>query len=703
MGLVEGKHLAHLYYGKKTKNPTLDHHCAKVSFAPYFADRQTPHYPDTTDAEFPFFGSGDYRAEALKVRNLTNGADATLYIYKSARKFEGRLSLAPLPYAEADEDNETLVITMEDKVNGSLLELYFTVFPESDVISRYFVLRNKGKNDLRIEKAMCLSLDIAKDDLDMISLVGGYNQERRYQRAPLSRGNHSVYSRRGASSHHFNPFIMLADKKTREERGEAYGFNLVYSGSFLDEVEVSHNGSTRVLVGLGSDNFSYLLKSGEQFTSPEAIMTYTDKGLGQISRNMHLFTRMHILPEDKFEKRPVVLNSWEAVHFDIDEKLMIDFAKEAKNCGMDMLVMDDGWFGKRLNDRAGLGDWTENPDKFPKGLKAFVDKVKAQGIKFGIWIEPEMVNPDSDLYRAHPEWAIATPGYEPMLSRKQLILDMANPDVVAYLKESFAKVFGGVAIDYFKWDMNRNMSQVFSPALPPERQGESEYRYMLGVYDLLDWFGKQFPNAMIETCSGGGGRYDLGMMKFGTQVWTSDNTLPSDRIYIQHGSSFGYPAATMSCHVAKLQKCEDASWREYDFAVALGGPLGYEMNILLASEELKKAIPLQIAQYREYEEVILKGDLYRLINPVEKNGKAAYYYVDGENGRILLTYLQINGDEKAKEQRLRIARADVGAVYTDRLTGKRYSGEELRHGITFPSSTSGEYAKMFYLCKEEQE
>ncbi len=700
MGLIEGKHLAHLYYGKKTKSPTLDHHCKKVSFAPYFADRQTPHYPDTTDSEFSFFGSGDYRAEALKVRNLVNGADATLYTYKSARKFIGRLSLSPLPYAEEDDSTETLVVTMEDKASGGLLELYFTVFPESDVISRYFVLKNKGKNALRIEKAMSLSLDIQRDDLDMISLVGGYNQERYYQRAALSRGNHSIYSRRGASSHHFNPFMILADKKTGEEKGEAYGFNFVYSGSFLNEAEVSHNGSTRVLVGLGSDNFSYLLESGEEFTSPEAVMTYTDKGLGQISRNMHKFTRLHILPKDKFSKRPVVLNSWEAVHFDIDEKLMIDFAKEAKSCGMDMLVMDDGWFGKRLNDKAGLGDWTENPDKFPKGLKTFVDNVKAQGINFGIWIEPEMVNPDSDLYRAHPEWALATPGYQPMLSRKQLVLDMANPEVVEYLKESFAKVFDGVAVDYFKWDMNRNMSQVYSPALPPERQGETEYRYMLGVYDLLAWFCEHFPNAMIETCSGGGGRYDLGMMKFGTQVWTSDNTIPDDRIYIQHGSSFGYPAATMSCHVAKLQKCENAAWREYDFTVAIAGPLGYEMNILLASDELKAAIPVQIARYREYEDLILKGDLCRLINPVEKNGKSAYYYVSEDNDRILLTYLQIHGDEKERVHKLKISRADADATYTDRLTGEKYSGETLRRGITLTASVNGEYARMFYLCRE---
>jgi alpha-galactosidase len=548
---------------------------------------------------------------------------------------------------------------------------------------------------------MSLALDIHRDDLEMISLQGGYYNERVYQRAPLIHGNQRICSRRGSTSHHFNPFFMLADKKTTEEKGEAYGFNFVYSGSYLDEVEVCCTGSTRVLVGLGEENFSYLLEAGESFTSPEAVMTYSTKGVGQVSRNMHKFVRSHILPKEKFENRPVVLNSWEAMYFDINEDVLVDFAREAAKCGMDMLVMDDGWFGARINDKAGLGDWFENKDKFPCGLGAFVDRVKAQGVKFGIWIEPEMINPDSDLYRAHPDWAMATPGYEALLSRNQLVLDMANPEVIAYLKDIFAKTFDGVAVDYFKWDMNRNMSAVYSAALPAERQGEAAYRYMLCVYELFRWFGEHFTGAMIENCSGGGGRYDLGMMKYSTQIWTSDNTHPDQRMYIQYGSSFGYPVSVMSCHVAKLEECENPRFLDYRFRLAMNGPLGYELNILKASDAAKANMKAQVEEYRKYEKLILEGDFYRLLNPYETDGKYAYYFVNEDNSEILFSFLQNFGDKKPKEYRLKISRALPNVTYIDKISGRSYEGAELNRGITITTDTEDQYGVMFHFARRK--
>ena len=700
LGLSQGKYPVHLYYGKRVRAPKLSDHTKKWSFAPYYEEYGLDFVPDVTSMEFPIHGNGDMRATALKLRQLESGITASCFTYRSARKLKGRRDVVGMPAGRADEKTETLELCLEDAVSLCRLYLYYTIFPESDVISRYFVLENNSKNDVRIEKCMSLSLDIPRADLDMISFWGGHMKERNYQRTPVMHGVQQVASRRGSSSHHYNPALLLCEHRATEERGEAYGFNLVYSGSFLDEVEHSLNGTTRVLLGLGSECFSYLLAAGESFASPEAVMTYSARGLGQVSRNFHDFVRGHILPKEKFPQRPVVLNSWEAFRFDIDARLMIDFAKEAYACGMDMLVMDDGWFGKRTSDGAGLGDWFENKERFPEGLAAFADQIRATGVKFGIWIEPEMVNPDSDLYRAHPDWTLCAPGYEPMLSRKQLVLDMANPAVIDYLKERFAKTFDGVAIDYFKWDMNRNFDDAYSSALPPERQGEAAYRYMLGVYELFRWFTERYPNAMIENCSGGGGRFDLGMMQYSTQIWTSDQTRPKQRVYIQCGSSFAYPAGVMSCHVAKLAECENPRWLDYRYRVALHGPIGYEFNIMAASDTVKATLPRQVAEYRMYEKLIMEGDFYRLLNPFETKGVYAYYFAAKDNAELLLTFLQNDGEEKARSFQLKVSRALTDAVYLDRISGKSYTGKELRRGITVSTDREEQYGLMWHFVKQ---
>lgn len=701
IGLLGERYPVNLYYGRKGKAAAYDCRNKKETFAPYMNVEGETCYPETFMAEFPTFGNGDFRPTALKLRNLKNGSDTCDFVFRAAHRTEGRPALEGLPYAEANEKTETLELVMDDKATGCTLRLFYTVFYESDVISRYFVLENKTKKSLRIEKCMSLSLDIPSIGYELISNMGNYYNERAYQRGALMTGTHRIASRRGASGHSQNPFMMLVGAKTTEEKGEAYGFNFVYSGSFVNEIDVCRSGSTRVLLGLGDECFSYLLESGESFTSPEAIMTYTTAGMGQVSRNMHLFVREHILPKEKFSCRPVVLNSWEAVRFDIDEELLLRFAKEAAACGMDMLVMDDGWFGARVNDRAGLGDWVENKERFPEGLAAFAKRVKETGIKFGIWIEPEMVNPDSDLYRAHPDWVLEAPGVEPLLSRNQLVLDMANPKVLAYLKDIFSKTFAGVDVDYFKWDMNRNMSAVYSRALPAERQGEAAYRYMLGVYELFSWFCETFPNAMIENCSGGGGRYDLGMMKYSTQIWTSDNTYPERRMYIQHGASLGYPASVMSCHVAKLAECENPRFLDYRFRLAMNGALGYELNILNASEEAKANMKKQVEEYRRYEDLILKGDFYRLLNPHETDGVYAFYFVNEDNSEILLTFLQYGATDKPKEYRLRVPRALTNVTYTDRVSGALYEGAMLQRGLMVKSDGEAQFAKTFHFARRK--
>ena len=695
--MLEGVLPIHLYYGKKISEDRLPDIDKSRPFSPYFKIDNREYSLDNLKQEFSFYGYGDFRATALRVLDLSSGSDITDYTFKEAKSFVGRKELNGLPYSEGE--CETLELVYEDSVTESELCLYYTVFYDTDVISRYFVLKNNGNKELKILKAMSLSLDLPDGEYDLISLRGRYARERTAHRDPIYGGNHRIMSRRGASSHHFNPFFMVTDRNADEESGDAYAFNFVYSGSFLDEIELGQDG-LRIMTGLGDECFSYLLKSGESFNSPEAVMTYSENGIGQASRNMHSFVRDAILPKSNNKKRPIVLNSWEAVYFNIDQDVMLDFAEEAAKVGIDTFVMDDGWFGARRSDNAGLGDWTPTPEIFPDGLGAFVEKVHAKGIDFGIWIEPEMVNPDSDLYRAHPEWVLRDEKREPLRSRHQLVLDMANPQVVEYIKESLDKCFDGMDINYFKWDMNRNISNAISPYLPIERKGETQFRYMLGVYEHFGWFKKRFPDAMLENCSGGGGRYDLGMMKYSTQIWTSDNTEAKYRVHIQHGSSYGYPMSTMSCHVSNRHgQCEDERMLDYCFKVAINGPLGYEFNILKAEQSVKDAISKQIAEYREYEELILNGDFYRLKNP-SVDRCYAYYITNADKSEILLSYLQNNAESDEIEHVLKISCAKSEFNYRNTLTNEIFSGSALKEGITVKADTVERYGLLWHFVAE---
>ena len=705
LGILYGKYPIHLYYGKKTPRADLTYRTNVRSFSPFYPEHGLDYLPDTVMAEFPAFGYGDFRAAAIRVRDLTTGSDATEFTFRKAKKHKGRLAIpAPIfgeqPCAEADGQTETLELILGDEVTGCELHLYYTVFPESDVIARHMTLVNCGQAPVRLEKCMSLCLDIPRGDLELISLTGEHARERHVNHAPVGVGVKRITSRRGASSHQANPCILLCDPKATEERGEAYGFNFIYSGSFLDELEVDQTGKTRVLVGLGDECFSWHLEVGESFTSPEAVMTYSPHGIGEVSRSFHRFVRSHSLPPEPFERRPVVLNSWEAFYFNIDGKIMEDFAAGAASVGMDMPVMDDGWFGARRHDRAGLGDWYPHPDLFPDGLRAFVERVKNKGVKFGIWIEPEMVNPDSELYRAHPEWCLRAPGRVPLESRQQLVLDMGNPAVVDYLSESLESCFRDVPIDYFKWDMNRHLSPVYSNNLPPERQGEAGFRHICGVYELFRRLRALFPHAMIENCSGGGGRYDLAMMKYSTQIWASDNTDPVARTYIQYGSTLGYPTTVMSCHVANHGgSIEDPRKLNFGFRVAMNGPLGYELNILNASQDAKATMQAQIGEYRSYEPLILRGDFYRLLDPFTC-GRYAYYFASPDNRELLVTYLQNAGDPKETVYKLKITRAAKGMTYRDTVSGNIYTGVELRRGIEVKSATEDLYAMMWHLVAE---
>ncbi len=698
MQVLNDRYLVHKYYGKKTKKPQVAELQSPRGFDPIESTITGPRggfSPDCNLLEFPFFDNGDFRTSALKLRNA-DGNCSTSFIYYGHKRMHGRRDIPGIPCAAADKKTTTLRIDMQDEYSKCLLHLYYTVFPKENVITRYFVLENKGSESVKIEKAMSLALDMPSADYDIITLPGYHCKERQIQRRPLFIGNQSVMSRRGASSHHYNPFVCICGKKTNELKGDAYGFNFVWSGNFLSEVEVDQYNHTRVQLGLGEENFSWLLEKGQSFTSPEAVMTFTNKGLGQMSRNFHDFIRNRIMPRDTMEHRPVVLNTWEASYFDIDEDKLLTFADSCKETGIDMLVMDDGWFGARDNDNAALGDWTVSKKKFKNGLGAFVDAVKSRGIQFGIWIEPEMVNPDSDLYRAHPDWALHAGNRPRLESRNQLVLDMCNPEVLDYLKKSFSETFKGVAIDYIKWDMNRHMCGVGSPVLPPERQDEVPFRYMLGVYDLYRWFRETYPNVMIENCSGGGGRYDIAMMKYCTQIWTSDNTRPEPREYIQCGSTLAYPACMMSCHVSNPDRiCEDPRELNFRFRVATNGMLGYEMDMPGTTDAVRETIAKQIAEYKTYEHLIKKGDLYRLFSPFD-TPYYAYYFISKDHREILFTFLQCHSTAP-KHLVCKLHGAIKDKVYIEQKTGKAYAGGQLIQGIEIMSAQGENSAMTLYF------
>lgn len=699
------RYLVHVYYGERTENIPDKSVIPDRGFSAYPSDVcLTQPYGGRFSfnlrmLEFPGFDCGDYRSDAVRVKNA-DGNSVTIFTYVSHEIIDGRAELKGLPYASADCDTETLKITLRDNVSKCEADLYYTVFPEEDVISRYFTLRNTGEASVVLENAASISLDLPAIDYELISFYGRHGVERTMQRNPIFRGKICMESRRGASGHQMSNSFALVEKGATETEGGAYGFDFVYSGSYKNTVEIEQGTSTRVIVGLHPEFFSWTVDAGDSFTTPEAVMTYSPRGIGQMSRNLHRFARRHIVRPCNTERRPVVLNTWEGNFFNINEERMVEFAEYAADCGMDMLVMDDGWFGNRIDDHRGLGDWWANPDRFKDGLPLFVRRIKEKGIRFGIWIEPEMVNPDSDLYRAHPDWALCAEGRDHQRSRQQLVLDMTNPEVLEYLKKSFKETFTDVPIDYIKWDFNRHLCQIASKCVPADRQGEVAHRFMLGVYELYQWFCDEYPDVMIENCSGGGGRYDLGMMKYSSQIWTSDNTEPADRIFIQYGSTMMYPACVMSCHVSNRNNlAEDDRLVDFAYKVAMQGVLGYEFDITTLSDKARATISEQIRNYRRYEHIIENGDLYRLMSPYD-DGKSAFYYITEERDEILVFFYQIKGEEP-REYRLKIDVPDGTNWIATMNRDSIYHSFDLNTGLIVRSSAEDSYAEMFHFVLDK--
>ena len=685
--IYEENYLVHLYYGAKIPDYNLSEFRYTGGFASFSPNNinvdDWRFSPDINPFEYSGNGAGDFRTSAIAIRNA-DGNNVTDMRYVSHKIYAGKPAIEGLPalYVEDDGEATTLEILTEDAVTGIQTVLFYTVFEKLGAMTRSVKVINNSDKTVEIEKVMSTCVDFHTCDYEMLSLYGRWGKERALERRPLAHGRQLVSSKRGSSSHHQNPFAALVDKGATEDYGNAYGFNLVYSSNFVFEAEVNQNAGTRVVMGINPENFGWQLKAGDSFSSPEVVMVYTPDGIGEMSRIFHRLYRKHLIRGKwKDIKRPLLINNWEATGMDFTGEQLVTFAERAKELGIEMLVMDDGWFGDRNSDRSGLGDWQVNEEKLGGTLAEFVNKINALGIKFGIWYEPEMISRDSNLYRAHPDWCLHVPNREKSIGRFQYVLDYSRQDVRDYVFGEMYKVLSSCKIDYLKWDFNRNLTEVGSAILPPEQQKEVFHRFVLGTYDVMDRLTKAFPDMLIENCSGGGGRFDPGTLYFSPQIWTSDNTDPIERLTIQFGTSLCYPASAMGAHVSASRRAG------YDTKgnVALWGSFGYELDPNKFTEEEKRIVKRQVKEYHKYYDVIHYGDLYRLVTPFENPYRVAWEFVSEDKNEALLTSV-IMREPADRAFYIKLKGLDPNKYYVDEDTDEVYSGALLMNaGLAFTS------------------
>ncbi len=679
--VYQENYLVHLYYGAKLPDTDLSYLMYRGKFdslSPYNPKVEDLFFsPDIQPFEYPTNGAGDFRISALSVRGGSGDA-VTDIRYVSHKIYDGKPSLPGLPATFAQEGQaQTLEVEAVDAVTGVKATLLYTVFEDYPVITRSVRLENGGKTPVVLERAYSSCVELPTMDLDMVHLWGKWWNENNTERRALQHGITSIQSKRGMTGSNHNPFVAFARPSTTEESGEVWGMNFIYSGNFAIDTEVDTRGTTRVLMGINPTDFRWRLEPGESFQTPEAVLVYSDKGLGAMSRTFHHFYLDHLCRNEwAKKKRPLLINSWEAAFFDFDDDKLVAFAQEAKKLGIEMLVMDDGWFGTRNDDLRGLGDWYVNEKKLKGGLSHLIERVNALGLKFGIWYEPEMVNPDSDLYRAHPDWAIRAKGREHSISRYQCVLDMTRKDVRDNIFQQMYEVLSQNKIDYIKWDCNRNITEAASATLPPERQGEFFHRYVLGVYDLMDRITTAFPHILLENCSSGGCRFDAGMLYYAPQIWTSDCTDPIERLTIQFGASLCYPVAAMGAHVSANSR---ASVKTRG-VVAMSGTFGYELDPRTElTDEEREVVLQQVADYHKYYDLIHFGDLYRLTAPTENPYLADWQFVSPDKNEALFCRVIMRRPPNLY-QSVCLAGLDPDKIYVDEETGKAYSGALLMHG-----------------------
>lgn len=693
--------LLHLYYGRKVGDSLMTGRIVKrdrgFSGNPYEAGRDRTFSLDVLPQEYPGFGNGDYRVSGLEAEH-EDGSSIADFRYVSHRIYPGKYQLEGLPAAHAKEtEAETLEITMKDQGSGLTAVLIYSVIPACDVMTRAVKVCNEGEKEVTIKRIMSLSIDFENRPMDMIHFHGRHGMERLMERQELHQGIQSIGSVRGASSHHHNPFLILCDHEAGETFGECYGMSFLYSGNFLAEVETDQMNQIRAVMGIHPGHFGYHLNKGETFTAPEVLLSYSGEGLEQLSHNYHRIYREHVCRGRYVkEPRPVLVNNWEATYFDFDEEKLYNIAKTAKESGIEMLVMDDGWFGNRNDDTSGLGDWVVNTEKLKEGLWALVEKVNGLGLKFGIWVEPEMISEDSDLYRKHPDWCMQIPGRQPSRSRSQLNLDITRKEVRDYIMESLFAVFDNCNIEYVKWDMNRSLSNVYSAALPKDRQGEVYHRYVLGLYEMQEGLIQRYPNLLLENCSGGGGRFDGGMLYYSPQIWCSDNTDAIERLKIQYGTSFGYPISAMGSHVSACPNHQTGRITPFETrgTVAMAGTFGYELDLEKLTQEEKEQVKKQIADCKKLAPLVLTGDYYRLNSPYDASRYSVWQFVSEDKSRAAVMGVQLRGEYNPVIEFIRFRGLDPEAHY--RLEDQVYTGAALMYaGIPLPD-LSGDYQSFQY-------
>ena len=698
--------LLHLYYGKKTDGSCMDYlltyYDRGFSGNPFDAGDDRTYSMDALPQEYPSYGTGDYRSTALIIENV-DGSTACDLRYRSHHIFNGKYKIPGLPAVYAAEtESQTLEIVMEDAVTGVEVTLQYGVLPDYDVITRSEKIVYRGEGKICIRKAQSACLDFVQGKYDLLTFYGRHAMERRLQREPVTHGSHVIGSVRGTSSHQYNPMMILADEHTTDQYGNCYAMSFVYSGNFKGETLKDQFGQTRALMGLQDEMFSYPLAEGEIFYTPEVLLTFSGSGMNLLSQNLHRCIRQHIC-RGKYKEsvRPVLVNSWEAAYFDFDGDTLYELAKEAKNAGIDMLVLDDGWFGKRDDDNSGLGDWFVNEKKLGGTLGDLIKKINDLGVKFGIWVEPEMISEDSNLYREHPDWALTIPGRNPVHARNQLVLDFSRKEVVDHIFDQICKVLDQGNIEYVKWDMNRSLMDVFSRGT--ENQGRVMYDYVLGLYDFLERIVTRYPDLLIEGCSGGGGRFDAGMMYYTPQIWCSDNTDALDRLQIQYGTSFGYPVSAVGSHVSAVPNHQTGRITSLHTrgVVAMAGTFGYELNLGKLSEEEKQEIRLQVEEYRKFAPLIQTGLYYRLSDPAREE-YAAWAFVSEDQKEVLLNVVlqEIHGNMTVNYVKLQGLKCS--AIYRDTETGKSYNGAALMEaGIPMPVEMGEFKAYQMHLAAEE--
>ena len=689
-----------LYYGKRlTHREDFSHlfEYAMRDMSPYAFEENSTFSLENIKQEYPTFGCGDMRFPAYEIER-ENGSHVVEFVYKEHKIYNGKPKLEGLPatYVESDDEAQTLELVLEDTSINTRIVLLYTIYEAFPVIARSVRFECDSDEKITLLSAMSACVDLPDKDYEMIDLAGVWARERHVRRHKLDYGIQSIYSMRGCSSYQFNPFLALARENADEFQGQVYGFSLVYSGNFLAQTEVDNYDTARVLMGIHPNGFKWTLGKGESFQTPEMVMVYSEAGLNGMSQTFHKLYRTRLARGTWRDKvRPILINSWEAFYFDFDAPKLLGLADAAADLGMELFVLDDGWFGKRDDSTSSLGDWYPNEEKLKGTLKELAEKINAKGLKFGLWIEPEMTNKDSDLYRAHPDWLLAEQGKRICHSRTQYVLDFSKKEVREYIGDMLENLLAEVPVSYIKWDMNRTFSEVFSNGNDREYQGKVCHKYILGVYELYERLTSRFPHVLFESCASGGARFDPGMLYYAPQGWTSDDTDAIERLKIQYGTSMVYPVSCMGSHVSASpnHQTNRVTPLETRADVAYFGTFGYELDLLKLGEEDKAEIRRQIAFMKEKRDLIQKGTFYRLKSPFEGN-ETAWMIVSEDQKKALVGYYRVMQPVNVGFKRLKLKGLKEDTCY--KVSGYAYDcyGDELMQvGMILSDSASGVWKK----------